>query len=119
MADLTGKSYNETAPRGAEVDLTEQRALEAVRAAKRDGTLGEAYGSDSLGERIGDGVATRARRSGARHPTSTARRPRWFAAAPDEVAAESRAMLDRWVDQRPVQLVLGAALVGFLFGKFG
>ena len=119
MADLTGKSYNETAPRGAEVDLTEQRALEAVRAAKRDGTLGEAYGSDSLGERIGDGVATARETIRGTASNLYGEATSMVRGRAGEVAAESRAMLDRWVDQRPVQLVLGAALVGFLFGKFG
>ena len=126
MADMGGKSYNETAPLGAKVDLTDERELEAVRAAKQDGTIGEAYGSGSVrervaeaGERVAQGVATastavREKASGLYDEAAALVRGRSA-----EVVGETKLSFAQLVEHRPLQLVAGAALIGFLFGRFG
>ena len=122
MADMSGKSYNETQGPNAKVDVTDQKDLEAVRAARRDGTLGEEplpTGGSGLGERVSahasdlaSGVKSRA--SGLYDEAATLAGQR-----AGEVTREARTMIRDLVESKPVHLVLGATLVGYLFGRFG
>jgi hypothetical protein len=120
MADMSGKSYNQTQGPNAEVDVTEDREIEAVRAARRDGTLGEeTAGASGLGERVAAkasdmtaGLKSRASDLYDEAATLAGQRA-------GEVTREAKTMIGDLVESRPVHLVLGAALVGYLFGRFG
>ena len=122
MADMSGKSYNETQGAKAKVDVTDQKELEAVRAARLDGTLGEeplASGGSGLGERVAAhasdlaaGVKSRASDLYDEAATLAGQRA-------GEVTREARTMISELVETKPVHLVLGAALAGYLFGRFG
>jgi hypothetical protein len=122
MADMSGKSYNDTQGPNATVDVTDQKELEAVRAARRDGTLGEeapaTYGS-GLGERVAAhasdlAAGVKSRASGLYDEAATLAGQR-----AGEVTREARTMISELVETKPVHLVLGAALAGYLFGRFG
>src|SRR5262245_58144576 len=119
MTDMTGKSYNETAPLGAEVDATNERELEAVRAARRDGTLGEAQGSGTVGERVAETVTNARERVAEAASGLYAGAKGLVRGRAGEVGTETRMTMTRLVEERPLTLFLGAALAGFLLGRFG
>jgi hypothetical protein len=119
MSSTGGKSYNETAPLGADIDATDERQLEAVRTMKRDGSLEEAEGSGTLGERVSSRVsdAAEAVRETASSLYDDAReitRERVGA-----VTQGARSSVGDVVERRPLQILLGVAAAGFLLGRFG
>jgi len=132
MSDTGGKSYNETAAFGTDLDLSGEREIEAVRAAKRDGSIEEAEGfgtagpSSVIGEHVADGVAL-ARdglsRAGKRAATTASNMSgevgNLVRSRASEVAGEAKTMASQLVEAKPVHLILGAAFVGYLFGRFG
>jgi hypothetical protein len=119
MSSTGGKSYNETAPLGAEVDVTDERQLEAVRSMRRDGTLEQAQDSDSLGTRLSESISDAV---GSVQETASdlyGEARDMASGRVDAVAQGARSSAQDVIDRRPLQVLLGAAAVGFLLGRFG
>jgi hypothetical protein len=119
MSSTGGKSYNETAPFGADIDLTDERQLEAVRTMKRDGSLEQVEEPGTLGERvtgkISDAAAT-ARETASELYDEAREMTRGRI---DDVTQGARSSVEDIIERRPLQVLLGAAAAGFLLGRFG
>jgi uncharacterized protein YjbJ (UPF0337 family) len=130
MADMGGKSYKDTAPLGAAVDLSGEKELEAIRTMKQEGSLdassgdatlrsqlseGAAQVTDELRERAGELYDDALRRAGGLYDEAVER----AGAVASDAADEARSRFDRLVEERPVQLLLGVGLMGYFLGRFG
>ena len=119
MSSTGGKSYNETAPPGSDIDATNEHQIEAVRTMKRDGSLDEVQGSGSLGERVSSTVSDAADsvRQTASELYDEARE--MTRGRIDDVTHGARSSVDDIVRRRPLGALLGVAAVSFLLGRFG